>query len=97
MSWHNYAIFSKYFFLLGTHNVRVLFKHKNIIIKYTRARNQKIHIHTLLIIPLHREEVTEHLQAQDIRKKINVKKLGPSSQQDDCKTRKGTKYCITKQ
>ena len=44
---------------------------------------------------------TERVQSQDIRKTIKVKQSAlsppPPPHQDDFKTRKGTKHCITKQ
>ena len=45
-----------------------------------------------------RGRATDHLLTQDIRKTIKAKQLALSlTCQDDCKTRKDTKYSITKQ
>ena len=51
---------------------------------------------TLQTKPQHLEKVTEHKQSKYIRKTKQSNQLS-LPHQNDCKTRKGTKYCITKQ
>ena len=70
-------------------------KHLETLIKVSKTNQWNNH--TLLTNPRHREEETENTNNNTTPKKIKLKHPILIPQREDCKTRRDTKYCKTKQ